>query len=250
MPIFDAHLHIIDPRFPVVENQGYVPGAFTADDYRQSVSRFDVMGGAIVSGSFQGFDQMYLLDALQTLGDRFVGVTQLPSTVSDREILELHEKGVRALRFNVKRGGPGTIAQLDYFARRVHDIAGWHAELYIDSKDLGELMETIVSLPAASIDHLGLSKQGFPELLKLVDQGVKVKATGFGRIDFDATEAVRTIHGVNPEALLFGTDLPSTRAKIPFQESDIDLIQETLGEQQAEKVLYRNALTWYGIEER
>ena len=250
MPIFDAHLHIIDPRFPVVENQGYVPGTFTADDYRQSVTRFDVMGGAIVSGSFQGFDQTYLLDALQTLGDRFVGVTQLPSTVSDREILELHEKGVRALRFNVKRGGPGTIAQLDYFARRVHDIAGWHAELYIDSKDLGELMETIVSLPAASIDHLGLSKQGFPELLKLVDQGVKVKATGFGRIDFDATEAVRTIHGVNPEALLFGTDLPSTRAKIPFQESDIDLIQETLGEQQAEKVLYRNALTWYGIEER
>jgi predicted TIM-barrel fold metal-dependent hydrolase len=250
MPIFDAHLHIIDPRFPVVENQGYVPGAFTADDYRQSVSRFDVMGGAIVSGSFQGFDQMYLLDALQTLGDRFVGVTQLPSTVSDREILELHEKGVRALRFNVMRGGPGTIAQLDYFARRVHDIAGWHAELYIDSKDLGELMETIVSLPAASIDHLGLSKQGFPELLKLVDQGVKVKATGFGRIDFDATEAVRTIHGVNPEALLFGTDLPSTRAKTPFQASDIVLIQETLGEQQAEKVLYRNALTWYGIEER
>ena len=36
------------------------------------------MGGAVVSGSFQGFDQSYLLDALDQLGPSFVGVTQLP----------------------------------------------------------------------------------------------------------------------------------------------------------------------------
>ncbi len=55
--IFDAHLHIIDPRFPVAENQGYLPSVFTAADYAQSVENFEVTGGAIVSGSFQGFDQ-------------------------------------------------------------------------------------------------------------------------------------------------------------------------------------------------
>lgn len=246
--IFDAHLHIIDPRFPLAENQGYLPPAFTASNYVAAVEHFEVTGGAIVSGSFQGFDQSYLVDALDTLGDGFVGVTQLPADTSDEEILKLHGKGVRAIRFNVKRGGSETIERLDHFARRVHDIAGWHAELYIDSKDLEGLKETISRLPAVSIDHLGLSKQGFPELLKLVEQGVKVKATGFGRIDFDPSYAVRAIHETNPDALLFGTDLPSTRAKTPFQESDVTVIQEALGDKEAEKVLFRNALKWYGIE--
>ena len=246
--IFDAHLHIIDPRFPVTENQGYLPPAFTAADYAQSVENFEVIGGAIVSGSFQGFDQSYLLDALDTLGDRFAGVTQLPADTPDEEILRLHAKGVRAVRFNVMRGGSETLERLDRFARRVHDLAGWHAELYIDSRDLGELKGIISQLPAVSIDHLGLSKRGFPELLKLVDQGVKVKATGFGRVDFEPADAIRSIHKLNPEALLFGTDLPSTRAKIPFQASDVTVIQEILGNKEAEKVLYHNALAWYGIE--
>ncbi|MEZ0482307.1 amidohydrolase [Planococcus sp. SSTMD024] len=248
MKIFDAHLHIIDPRFPLTENQGYLPPAFTVSDYLQSVKGFEVTGGVIVSGSFQGFDQSYLLDALETLGARFAGVTQLPADTSDEEILELHKKGVRAVRFNVKRGGSETIERLDHFARRVHDIAGWHAELYIDSNDLEELKDTISQLPSVSIDHLGLSKAGFPDVLKLVDQGVKVKATGFGRIDFDPSDAVRAIHEIDPEALLFGTDLPSTRAKTPFRASDVTIIQETLGGTEAEKVLYLNALKWYGIE--
>ncbi|MGZ8212720.1 MAG: hypothetical protein ACXWUH_19630, partial [Burkholderiales bacterium] len=33
-PVFDTHFHIIDPRFPVIENQGFLPPVFTADDYR------------------------------------------------------------------------------------------------------------------------------------------------------------------------------------------------------------------------
>ena len=30
-PVFDAHLHIVDPRFPLVENNGYLPDPFTVD---------------------------------------------------------------------------------------------------------------------------------------------------------------------------------------------------------------------------
>jgi len=28
-PLFDAHLHIINPRFPLVPNAGYLPPSFT-----------------------------------------------------------------------------------------------------------------------------------------------------------------------------------------------------------------------------
>lgn len=107
------------------------------------MSDYEVTGGALVSGSFQGFDQSYLLQALDQLG---------------------------------------------------------------------------------SIDHLGLTKDGTDKLFKLVDQGVKVKATGFGRLDFNPIALMKKIYSINSEALLFGTDLPSTRAKEPFSGGDVDLI--------------------------
>lgn len=139
MKFFDAHLHIIDPRFPLIENQGFMPEAFTSRDYLKSVEPFDVVGGAVVSGSFQAFDQTYLIDALQTLGEKFVGVTQLPHDISDERIIELNQLGVRALRFNVNRGGSEDLSRLDYFSRRVHELVNWHTELYINSRNLTEI---------------------------------------------------------------------------------------------------------------
>lgn len=245
MKIFDSHFHIIDKKFPLIENQGFMPDPFTTEDYLGAVKELHVIGGAVVSGSFQGFDQSYLIHALQTLGDRFVGVIQLPFDVSDEEIIKLDKLGVKAIRFNVNRGGSEDISRLDYFARRVYQLAAWHTELYIDSIFLPEIAAIVEKLPAVSIDHLGLTKKGLPNLLSLIDKGVRVKATGFGRIDFDAGEAIKQIYSINPEALMFGTDLPSTRAKRPFQLSDIDLIRTSLGEEGANKVLYENALNWY-----
>ncbi|SFL44710.1 Predicted metal-dependent hydrolase, TIM-barrel fold [Gracilibacillus orientalis] len=245
MQIFDSHLHIIDTRFPLIENKGYIPDAFTSQDYLDSVNNLNVVGGAVVSGSFQEFDQTYLIDALQTLGENFVGVTQLPYDTTDDEIIKLNKLGVRALRFNVNRGGSEDISRLDYFARRVYELVNWHTELYINSNSLKEIATTVEKLPAVSIDHLGLSKNGFSTLLSLVDKGVKVKASGFGRIDFDPGEAIRKIHSINPDALMFGTDLPSTRAKRPFEVSDIELVYKVLEDEQVNKVLYKNAVNWY-----
>ncbi len=245
MRIFDAHFHIIDFNFPIIENQGYLPPNFVAEDYQNETADLNVLGGAIVSGSFQGFDQEYLLNALKQLGSTFCGVTQLPFTVTDEEIINLNEKGVKALRFNIKRGGSEDLSKLDYFARRVYDLVGWHSELYIDAKELPEIASTIEKLPAISIDHLGLSEEGLPHLLKLVDKGIRVKATGFGRVELNVENALKSIYETNPDALMFGTDLPSTRAKRPFEYADIELIQQLFNEQAAEKILYTNALKWY-----
>jgi predicted TIM-barrel fold metal-dependent hydrolase len=243
--VFDSHFHIIDARFPLVPNQGYLPDNFTCDDYLCAAASFNLAGGAVVSGSFQAFDQGYLLAALEQLGPAFVGVTQLPAAVADAEILRLDAAGVRAVRFNLKRGGSEGVGKLESFARRVHEIAGWHAELYVDSRDLADLFETLSALPAVSIDHLGLAKEGFPTLLRLVERGVRVKATGFGRVDFEVKEALRAICAANPEALLFGTDLPSTRAPRPYSDDDLLLVFDVLGEDLARKVLFDNAVAFY-----
>lgn len=245
LTVFDAHLHIIDTRFPLTPNHGYLPPTFTCADYLQHMQPYPLAGGAIVSGSFQGFDQDYLVTALQMLGPNFVGVTQLPATVTDDTLIELHQAGIRAVRFNLKRGGSEDISQLDYFARRVYDVVGWHTELYVDSSDLAELYPTLIHLPAISIDHLGLSQTGFASLLKLVEHGAKVKATGFGRVDFPVLPALQAIFTINPTALLFGTDLPSTRAPRPYSHADYQLIIDAFGKENASKILYHNAFQFY-----
>ncbi|MEH7351920.1 amidohydrolase family protein [Gottfriedia acidiceleris] len=245
MRIFDAHFHIIDFNFPIIENQGYLPSNYVVEDYQNETTDLNVLGGAIVSGSFQGFDQEYLLNALKQMGTTFCGITQLPFTVTDEEIINLNEKGVKALRFNIKRGGSEDLSKLDYFARRVYDLVGWHSELYIDAKELPEIASIIEKLPAISIDHLGLSEEGLPHLLKLVDKGIHVKATGFGRVELNVEKTLRSIYETNPDALMFGSDLPSTRAKRTFEYTDIELIQQLFDEQATDKILYTNALKWY-----
>jgi predicted TIM-barrel fold metal-dependent hydrolase len=242
---FDCHFHIIDKKFPVIPNQGFMPDSFTAENYLERVKAVELCGGAVVSGSFQAFDQSYLFHALKVLGPTFVGVTQVPQSVSDQELKELDNAGVRAVRFNVKRGGSEEIQHLENFARRVHELVGWHTELYVDSAELADLFETLVSLPAVSVDHLGLSKAGFPTLLKLAEKGVRVKATGFGRVDFDVRSALTDLYSANPRALIFGTDLPSTRAPRPYEDGDYTLVLETLGEEKATNVFYENALEFY-----
>ncbi|MGV0992497.1 MAG: amidohydrolase family protein [Mycobacterium sp.] len=247
--VFDAHLHIIDPRFPLRANNGYLPPPFTVADYRTRVAGLGIAGGAVVSGSFQGFDQSYLCAALSALGPAFVGVTQIPPETPDDEIRRLDAVGVRAVRFNVRRGGSAAIGDLDRLARRVHDLAGWHTELYSDSRELAALYPTISTLPAVSIDHLGLSRDGFDDLLRLVGAGVYVKATGFGRVDLDPAEAMTRILEINPHALMFGTDLPSTRAPRPFSDTDLTSLAELIDPCHLENMLWRNAIELYRVGE-
>ena len=245
--IFDAHCHIIDSRFPLIPNSGYVPDFFSVDQYQARTRALGIIGGAVVSGSFQGFDQHYLIAALKRLGPSFVGVTQLPASVTDDELQTLHGHGVRALRFNLKRGGSEQLDQLESLAKRVHDCVGWHSELYIDSRELAPLQTRLLRLPALSIDHLGLSLEGLPSLLRLAEHGVRIKASGFGRVDFAVPEALQQIYRANPHALMFGTDLPSTRAPRAFEDNDITLLMDALGEDGAHKALWRNAQDFYGL---
>lgn len=245
-PVFDAHLHIVDPRFPLVANEGYLPEPYRTADYRAAAEPLGVVGGAIVSGSFQAFDQDYLLDALAALGPNYVGVTQLPASALDHEIVALDKAGVRAVRFNVYRGGSESFSAIGSFARRIHRLCGWHVELYADLARLRPAeIDVLGTLPQLVVDHLGISEGGLARLVELARAGAKVKATGFGRVLLDPEEAMERIAAANPAALMFGTDLPSTRARRPFEAADMALVAGVLGPELARKAFYENAVALY-----
>ena len=52
-PLFDAHLHIVDPAFPLIPNDGFVPEPFPVDAYRTRVASLDVRGATTVGGYFR-----------------------------------------------------------------------------------------------------------------------------------------------------------------------------------------------------
>jgi hypothetical protein len=176
----------------------------------------------VVSGSFQGFDQTYLLDALERLGPGFVGVTQLPPSMPDDEILALDAAGVRAVRFNLHRGGTLDVD----LALRVHELAGWHAEVY--ATDLAAHEDRLRELPRLCIDHLGMNPEGLTTAVRL---GAMVKAT---------PRFAGDLRSVDPANLLFGTDLPGTRAPRRFERADLDRVAQI-----TPAALDANARAWY-----
>ena len=134
--LFDSHFHIIDPRFPLVPNQGYTPPAFPLAEYLEQAKLLGVIAGAVVSGSFQANDQTYMIDTLGKLGAGWVGVTQIANDYPDAEIAKLGKVGVRAVRFNIQRGRIDNIDDIVALATRCHVVGSWHAEFYVDAASL------------------------------------------------------------------------------------------------------------------
>ena len=180
--IFDSHFHIINPKFPLVENNGYLPPNFTVENYRKEVKDFEIVGGAIVSGSFQKFDQEYLLDSLKTFGKNYFGVANIPIGMKKSELEKLNESNIRAVRFNLKRGGSESLGNMVELSNKLYDCYGWHTELYVDSKDLKELKIILEKIPKFSIDHLGLSQSGLIDLYYWADKGVRCNALSPGGV--------------------------------------------------------------------
>ena len=246
--LFDSHCHIIDHRFPIVANQGYTPPHFPLEDYLAQAKPLGVVAGAVVSGSFQAEDQTYLMDILPKLGPAWVGVTQIPNDYPDAEITRLGKLGVRAVRFNVFRGRIDSVDDIVALATRVHAVAGWHSEIYADAAALAPHVDKLAKLPQLCVDHLGMTETGVPALLDLVAAGCKVKATGFGRVKLDVPKTLEAVARKNPNALVFGTDIPSTRAQRPFMVSDIDLIEKVIGPELARKAFWDNPLALYRVK--
>lgn len=172
--------------------------------------------------------------------------------ISVRNLAKFLYKGtakaiVAGVRFNIFRGNSASITDLVEFSKRIHAVAGWHVEVQINPDELGTIKEQLKEIPRLSIDHIGLRKSGIEHLYDLADSGVKIKASGFGRLDFEPMPVLSKIHQINKKCLMFGTDLPSTRVQADkvFSETHIQKMTETFSSEELEDIMFNNAYNWY-----
>jgi len=155
----DAHCHVFGPgsEFPFAPERKYTPcDAGKAELYALR----DHLGFArniVVQATCHGSDNRAMVDACLSSGTRARGVATVKRSVSDSELQNLHDAGVRGVRFNfVKRLVDFTPKdELMEIAARVGKL-GWHVVIYFEAVDLPELWDFFTALPTAVVvDHMG-----------------------------------------------------------------------------------------------
>jgi 2-pyrone-4,6-dicarboxylate lactonase len=155
----DAHCHVFGPgeRFPFAPERKYTP----CDAGREQLFALrDHLGfdkNVIVQATCHGSDNSALLDALRHSGGKAKGVVTVRRSVSDAQLREMHEAGVRGVRFNfVKRLVDFTPKdELMEIAGRVAPL-GWHVVIYFEAVDLPQLWDFFTALPTmVVVDHIG-----------------------------------------------------------------------------------------------
>ena len=164
----DAHCHVFGPgdRFPFAAERKYTPCDASK---AQLFALRDFLGfdrNVIVQATCHGTDNRALMDALRASNGKARGVATVGRDVTDAELREMHDAGVRGTRFNfVKRLVDFTPREvLSEIAHRIAPL-GWHVVIYFEAVDLPELWEFFTTLPTTVVvDHMGR-----PDVTKPVD---------------------------------------------------------------------------------
>jgi 2-pyrone-4,6-dicarboxylate lactonase len=242
----DAHCHVFGPGsvFPYAPERKYTP----ADAPKEKLFELrDFLGfdrNVIVQATCHGADNRALVDALRAAGDRARGVATIRPGVSRAELADMHEAGVRGIRFNFVRRLADP--KPDEYYRGLVDLVaefGWHIVIYFEAADLAERWGLFTSLPTVIVvDHMGrpdvtqpLDGPGFRLFQKLMHsrENVWAKLSGAERLTVsgppgydDVVPFARHLAQTFPDRVIWGTDWPHPNMKsfMPDEGDQVDLI--------------------------
>jgi 2-pyrone-4,6-dicarboxylate lactonase len=263
----DTHAHIVGPqdKYPYDPDRRYTPPDALVPDYLKMLRTLGVQRAVLVQPSVYMTDNSRLLDALREQTDfPLRGIAVVNDRVTDEELREMHEAGVRGLRVNlrVQNGASGDMAP--NLARRIASL-GWHLQVRVDPKDFAGARSLIETLPVdVVIDHIGgapvskgLDGEEFRMLLDLLSSGccwVKLSAPmRMSEQEFpyrDVTPFVRKLVATAPERMLWATDWPHTgiTSHMPNDGDLCDLLADWIPDPATrQRVLVDNPATLYGF---
>ena len=166
---WDCQAHICGPleRYPARAGASYVPDVEADADAAERMHKaLGLEHGVFVQATVYGTDNRVLVDALRGR-PHYRGIIVMDDTVTDRELLRMHEAGVRGARFNFWKK-LNIVPSPEMFERSIARISeyGWHARIHAVGPEWLELKE-LLSKPKITmvIDHMG-----HPDVRAGVDQ--------------------------------------------------------------------------------
>lgn len=263
----DAHIHIYDDRFPTQPPGAAIVQHATVAEYKKVQQRLGTARVVIVTPGGYRTDNRVTLDAIEQLGvDRARGVAVLHPDVDDSTLNQLHEGGVRGLRFTLFNPATSvtSVDMIEPLAQRIHRL-GWHVQLHMLPTQIVQNRELIDRLPGTIVfDH-------FARLLP-VDDATQEACTAVSRwladgrawIKFSAPYLTRTASdpaaiqdlashflGVAPDRIVWGSDWPHPTEQpdnVPDDEQLLAcLAQWAPSEAQRHRILVDNPASLYGF---
>jgi 2-pyrone-4,6-dicarboxylate lactonase len=264
----DCHLHVFgDPaRYPD-RNPNPVHKSLEAT-WEDALAMHRAVGfgrGVFVQPANYVSDHTYLKEALARVARadyRATGI--LDDSVSDAELLRLHEAGMRGVRFNFVRQFKMAPSP-ESFARSLERIRpyGWYAKLFIGADELPDYIDMFRTITTPIlIDHMARTPPGHParhvvlEMLKrenvwmLLGNGHRMSTQAQGWDD--VVPFGRELYETAPDRCIFGTDWPHTHSQKegggPEEDALIGLLYRFLPDEKARRaVLVDNPARLHGF---
>ncbi len=227
----DAHCHVFGPAaaFPYAAERKYTPVDAPKEKLFALRDHLGFSKNVIVQASCHGRDNSALLDALRHSNNQARGVAVVSPDITDNELSDMHDAGVRGVRFNFLKRlvDPAPKPVYTRMAERVAKL-GWHVVVYFEEADREELVPFLKSLPTeVVIDHMGrpeiaagVDNSNFRAFLSLMDDekfwvkvGCTERLTLTGPPYDDVAPFAQALVERAPDRVLWGTDWPHPNMK-------------------------------------
>ena len=266
----DAHCHVFgpSPEFPFAPERKYTPCNAGKEKLFELRDHLGFTRNVIVQATCHGKDNRAMLDACRASGGLARGVASVGADITKEELSDMHEAGVRGVRFNfVKRLVDATPKSVFLeIAAKIQDF-GWSTVVYFEAQDLEDLEPFLQELPGIIvIDHMGRPnvKNGvehidFKRFISLMENNPSIwsKVTCPERLTIagppydDVVPFYQAIVDRFEDRVLWGTDWPHPNMKshMPDDGALVDYIPRIARTiQQQEKLLVTNPMRLYWPE--
>lgn len=264
----DSHHHIFNPvQFPYKDTDVRNQPPATVDVYQLLQKKLGLTRNVIVTPSAYGTDNGCTLDAIQKMGENARGVVVVDESITDEELKEMNELGVRGIRYNITRGASNSDEEIVRMAKRIAPM-NWAIHFWMSADITVQKAELLRNLPCAIVfDHRGhlpadqgINHEAFSIIVELMKQGkayVKLSALyhDSAKEDYSDTIAVGKAYvEAAPDQVLWGTDWPhpsefSAKRDFP-NDADLldDLALQAPNPEDQKKILVDNPASLFGFK--